>query len=64
MLFYTTSIERTMIKAGPEFGDLQGKYLIVEGGLYGHKTAAATFHAHLSGKLRKMGFVPTKADLC
>jgi hypothetical protein len=52
-----------MIKAGPEFGELQGKYLIVEGGWYGHKTAAATFHSHLSDKLRRMGFVPTKADL-
>jgi hypothetical protein len=35
----------------------------VDGGWYGHKTAAATFHSHLAGKLRKMGFVPTKADL-
>jgi Reverse transcriptase (RNA-dependent DNA polymerase) len=60
---YGKNIERTMIKAGPEFGDLQGRYLIVEGGWYGHKTAAATFHAHLAERLRKMGFVPTKADL-
>jgi hypothetical protein len=52
-----------MIKAGPEFGELQGQMLIVEGGWYGHKTAAATFHAHLAAELRKMDFVPTKADL-
>jgi hypothetical protein len=60
---YGKNIEKTMIKAGPEFGELQGQTLIVEGGWYGHKTAAATFHAHLSGHLRKMGFVPTKADM-
>jgi hypothetical protein len=60
---YGKNIERTMIKAGPEFGELQGKMLLVEGGWYGHKTAAATFHAHLAGQLRRMGFTPTKADL-
>jgi hypothetical protein len=38
-------------------------YLIVEGGWYGHKTAAAIFHAHLAAKLPRMGFIPTKADL-
>jgi Reverse transcriptase (RNA-dependent DNA polymerase) len=60
---YGKNIEKTMIKAGPEFGELQGQILIVEGGWYGHRTAAATFHAHFASKLRKMDFVPTKADL-
>jgi hypothetical protein len=60
---YGKNVEKTMIKAGPEFGALQGQYLIVEGGWYGHKTAAATFHAHLATKLRTMGFMPSKADL-
>jgi hypothetical protein len=55
--------EKTMIKAGPEFGNLQGKLLIVEGGWYGHKTAAAAFHSHLSTHLRHLGFSPSKADL-
>jgi Reverse transcriptase (RNA-dependent DNA polymerase) len=55
---YGKNIEKTMIKAGPEFGELQGQILIVEGGWCGHKTAAATFHAHLASKLRKMGFRP------
>jgi hypothetical protein len=32
---YGKNIERTMIKAAPEFGDLQRQYLIVEGGWYG-----------------------------
>jgi hypothetical protein len=60
---YGKNIERTMIKAGSEFGELQGQYLIVEGGWYGHKTAAATFHTHMATQLRRFGFVPTKADL-
>jgi hypothetical protein len=57
------NIEKTKIKAGSEFGELQGQYIIVEGGWYGHKLAAATFHAHLATKQRKMGFAPSKADL-
>jgi hypothetical protein len=60
---YGKNREKTMIKAGPEFGPLQGKLLIVDGGWYGHKTAAAGFHSHLSAHLRKLGFVPSKADL-
>ena len=30
--------------------------------LYGLKTSAARFHEHLSAKLRRMGFKPSKAD--
>jgi Reverse transcriptase (RNA-dependent DNA polymerase) len=59
---YGENKEKTMIKAGSEFGDLERQYLIVEGGWYGHKTAASTFHSHLAGNLKKMGFAPTKAD--
>jgi hypothetical protein len=50
---YGKNIEKTNIKAGSEFGELQGQYIIVEGGWYGHKLAAATLHAHLATKLRK-----------
>jgi hypothetical protein len=57
---YGKNKERTM-KADPEFDDLQGQYLVVEGGWYGHKTAAATFNSHLAANLRKMGFFATKA---
>jgi len=35
----------------------------LEGGWYGHKTAAATFHSHLSEQLRCLGFRQSKADL-
>ena len=59
---YGKNIERTKIRAGPEFGELEGRELIVEGGWYGHRTAAATFHTHLAGNLKRLGFVPSKAD--
>jgi hypothetical protein len=58
---YGKNIEKTKIKAGPEFGELQGQYLIVEGGWYGQKTAAATFHAHLATKQGRLGFVDPKS---
>jgi hypothetical protein len=52
-----------MITAGLEFGEsLRGKVLIVQGGWYGHKSAAATFHERLSNKLRLIGFKPTLTD--
>jgi Reverse transcriptase (RNA-dependent DNA polymerase) len=41
---YGRNKERTMITAGPEFGEsLRGTVFIVQGGWYGHKSAAATF---------------------
>jgi hypothetical protein len=55
--------EKIYIIAGPEFGpELMGKKLIIAKSLYGLKTAAARFHEHLSQKLRKMGFKPSKAE--
>ena len=55
--------EKLYIIAGPEFGpELVGKKLIIAKSLYGLKTAAARFHEHLSQKLRKMGFRPSKAE--
>ena len=55
--------EKVYIIAGPEFGPvLEGQRLIVYGSLYGLKSSGARFHEHLSANLRKMGYVPTKAD--
>jgi hypothetical protein len=48
--------------AGPEFGEHQGKTLIVDKGLYGLRSSATRFHEHLTAKLRSMGFKPSKAD--
>ena len=61
---YGTTREKVYIIAGPEFGkELEGKILIIDKSLYGLKTSGARFHEHLSGKLRELGFYPTKADL-
>ena len=60
---YGKTKEKVYIVAGPEFGpDLEGKRLIIDKALYGLKTSAARFHEHLSAKLRKMSFRPSKAD--
>jgi hypothetical protein len=57
-----TTREKVYIRAGPEFGKLAGYILIIQGGLYGLRSSSARFHEHLSDKIRKMGYRPTKAD--
>ena len=59
---YGKTRERCYVIAGREFGDLEGKSLIIDRGLYGLKSSAARFHEHLSAKLRELGYYPTKAD--
>jgi hypothetical protein len=54
--------ELVYVIAGPEFGEHQGKTLIVDKGLYGLRSSAARFHEHLAAKLRSMGFKPSKTD--
>src|SRR5210317_1756908 len=54
--------EKVYIVAGKEFGDDAGKRMIVKGGCYGLKTNAARLHEGQAGKLRTMGFRPSKAD--
>jgi hypothetical protein len=54
--------EKCYIVAGPEFGDLEGEKLVIDKGLYGLKSSGARFHEHLSDKIRKMGYRPSKAD--
>ena len=48
--------------AGDEFGENKGKRMLIYKSLYGLKSSAARFHEHLSIKLRKMGYRPSKAD--
>jgi hypothetical protein len=57
---YADNKEKTKIIAGPEFGALEGQTLIVRGGWYGHKTAAAGFHAIFLLPLDVWGFVLLK----
>ena len=55
--------EKYFVIAGPEFGpEVQGKRLVIHKSLYGLKSASACFHAHLSERLKRLGFTPTKAD--
>jgi len=59
---YGTTKEKVFIVAGQEFGENQGKHLIIDKGLYGLQSSSAHFHEHLSNKLRQMGYAPSRAD--
>jgi hypothetical protein len=59
---YGHTKEKVYIRAGQEFGDAQGKPLIIDKGLYGLRSSSRVFHEHLSAKLRSMGYTPSKAD--
>ena len=43
--------ERVWLRAGPEFGHLEGKVMIVRKALYGLKSSGAAFRAHLAETL-------------
>ena len=57
-----TTKEKVYIIAGPEFGPLQGRILIIVRALYGLRTSAAVFWAHLSVTLQQLGYKQSKAD--
>ena len=54
--------EKVWSVAGPEFGQRQGAVVILQRALYGLKTSSRAFHEFLADLLRRMGFVPTRAD--
>ena len=54
--------EKAWLHAGPEFGHLQGKVLIVKKALYGLKSSGAAFRAHLAETLDNIGFKSSMAD--
>ena len=54
--------EKVYIVAGPEFGEHEGKVLVIVKALYGLISSAARWHEALSSTLRDMKFVPSKAD--
>jgi len=58
-LYGKTREKVLFIKAGPEFGEMSGRSLIIDKGLYGLRSSSARFHEHLSAKLRIMGFRPS-----
>jgi hypothetical protein len=59
---YGKTREKVYVIAGEEFGVHKGKRMFIDRSLYGLRSSAARFHEHLSIKLRKMGFLPSKAD--
>ena len=54
--------ENVCIRAGPEFGALEGHLLLIHKALYGLRSSGARWHDKLSDVLRKEGFVPCKAE--
>jgi hypothetical protein len=60
---YSKTCEWQYILAGSEFGELEGEKLVIDKGLYGLQTSNARFHEHLTSKLQKMGYTPSKANV-
>ena len=51
--------EKVYIVAGPEFGDMEKKILIINKALYGLKSSGASFRSFLAKRLDDMGFKPS-----
>ena len=54
--------EKVWMRGGPEFGNLEGKVLIIKQALYGLKSSGAAFRAFLAEKLDDIGFKSSVAD--
>jgi len=54
--------EKVFTRAGPEFGEDEGKTLIIEKGLYGLRGSSYTWHEVLADYLRTLGWRPSYAD--
>ena len=54
--------EKLYIVAGPEFGDLQGHFLVIDRALYGLRTSGARWHERFAECLHAEGFVPCRAE--
>ena len=48
--------------AGPEFGPLQGRTMLIDRALYGLQASGNAWHEKISDDIYSMGFVKTKAD--
>jgi hypothetical protein len=53
--------EKLWIEAGPEFGKLQGRALVIFKALCGLQSSGARWHERCTDCLCEMGFVPSKA---
>ena len=54
--------EKVYCRAGPEFGDREGCWVIIRKALYGLKSSAERWHAKFADSLRELGFSPTRFD--
>ena len=59
---YGKTREKVYVVAGEEFGEHKGKRMVIDKSLYGLKSSGARFHEHLSIRLKRMGYKPSKAD--
>ena len=61
---YLTALcrEKCYLKAGQEFGKLEGPILIVRKALYGLKSSSAAFRAYLADHLDILGWLSTLGD--
>jgi hypothetical protein len=53
--------EKIYAVAGPEFGGLQGKTMIIVQAIYGLKSSGVAWHAHFANTLYDMNFKPSLA---
>ena len=49
-------------RAGKEFGELEGRTIIIKRALYGLRSSAERFHTHLADTFRTFGFKQTRFD--
>ena len=54
--------EKIYVVAGPEFGEFEGKIMIMVKAVYGTNRAALCFHEALSVCLQRQGFTPSQAE--
>ena len=54
--------EKIYFIAGPEFGDMRGRVLIIRKALYGLKSSGAAWRSLFASTLRELGYKPTRAD--
>ena len=54
--------EKVYTVAGPEFGELSGRNMIIEKALYGLQGSGNAWHARFADDLYSMNFTPSKAD--
>jgi hypothetical protein len=56
------TLEKVVIEAGPEIGDLEGHMLVIVKALYGLRTSRLHWHERFAECLHGMGFFPCKAE--